>query len=112
MIKHYPDTPKVLKCLWDNHIDVSVASRTGEVDGAEQLINLFGWNKYFTNKQIYPGSKDTHINRQVHTVFIDFMYICFFYLLTIQLLLFDNCSIWFYQDKQSVQSRFGRYVIF
>lgn len=44
---------------------MSVASRTGEIDGAEQLVNLFGWNKYFTNKQIYPGSKDTHINRQV-----------------------------------------------
>jgi len=63
VIKHYPDSPKVLKYLWENNIGVSVASRTGEIDGAEQLVNLFGWNKYFTNKQIYPGSKDTHINR-------------------------------------------------
>lgn len=65
VIKHYPDTPKILKYLWDNNIGSSVASRTGETDGAEQLINLFGWNKYFQNKQIYPGSKDTHIKRQV-----------------------------------------------
>lgn len=75
VIKHYPDTPKVLKCLWENDIGISVASRTGEIDGAEQLVNLFGWNKYFTNKQIYPGSKDIHINRQVHIIFLYFMYI-------------------------------------
>lgn len=42
---------------------MSIASRTGEIDGAVQLIQLFGWNKYFQNKQIYPGSKDTHIKR-------------------------------------------------
>jgi len=59
-----------LKRLWENNIGISVASRTGEIDGAEQLINLFGWNKYFTNKQIYPGSKDTHINRQVHRTWV------------------------------------------
>lgn len=47
----------------ENKIGISVASRTGEIDGAEQLLNLFGWNKYFQNKQIYPGSKDTHFNR-------------------------------------------------
>lgn len=59
-----------MKRLWENNIGISVASRTGEIDGAEQLINLFGWNKYFTNKQIYPGSKDTHINRQVHCTWV------------------------------------------
>lgn len=42
---------------------MSVASRTSEVDGAEQLLKLFDWNKFFQNKQIYPGSKDTHIKR-------------------------------------------------
>ncbi|CAI6348495.1 unnamed protein product [Macrosiphum euphorbiae] len=63
VVKYYPDTPKVLKYLQDKNIGISVASRTGETDGAEQLIQLFGWNKYFENKQIYPGSKDTHINK-------------------------------------------------
>lgn len=65
IIKHYPETPKVLKYLKDNNIGISAASRTGEIEGAEQLLQLFGWNKYFQNKQIYPGSKDTHIMRQV-----------------------------------------------
>lgn len=63
VIKHYPDIPKILKYLQDKNIGISVASRTGETDGAEQLIQLFGWNKYFQNKQIYPGSKVKHINK-------------------------------------------------
>ncbi|XP_025202476.1 magnesium-dependent phosphatase 1-like [Melanaphis sacchari] len=62
-IKHYPDVPQILKFLQDKNIGISVASRTGEIDGAEQLIQLFGWDKYFQNKQIYPGSKVTHINK-------------------------------------------------
>ncbi|XP_060863222.1 magnesium-dependent phosphatase 1-like [Metopolophium dirhodum] len=63
VVQYYPDTPKVLKYLQEKNIGMSVASRTGETDGAEQLIQLFGWNKYFQNKQIYPGSKVTHINK-------------------------------------------------
>lgn len=40
---------------------MSAASRTGEMKAAHQLLDLFGWNKYFKSKQIYPGSKDMHI---------------------------------------------------
>lgn len=63
IIKYYPEAPKVLNYLMENKIGISAASRTGEIDGAEQLLSLFGWNKYFQNKQIYPGSKDTHFHR-------------------------------------------------
>ncbi|XP_050431803.1 magnesium-dependent phosphatase 1-like [Adelges cooleyi] len=63
LIKYYPESPKVLEFLSSHKIGISVASRTGEVDGAEQLIKLFGWNNYFQNKQIYPGSKDKHFKR-------------------------------------------------
>lgn len=65
IIKYYPEVPKVLEYLYKHKVSMSVASRTTELDGAEQLIELFGWNKYFQNKQIYSGSKITHINRQV-----------------------------------------------
>lgn len=63
IIDHYPETPTILKFLKNNNISISIASRTGETEGAEQLIQLFDWNKYFQNKQIYPGTKDTHIKR-------------------------------------------------
>lgn len=64
-ITYYPEAPKVLKYLQDNNIGISAASRTGEIQGAKQLLELFDWNKYFQNKQIYPGCKHTHFNRYV-----------------------------------------------
>jgi len=75
VIKYYPDTPTILKYLKENNIGISVASRTGEIDGAEQLIQLFGWNKYFQNKQIYPGSKDKHIKKisKTHSIELEDM---------------------------------------
>ncbi|BET02636.1 Hypothetical protein NTJ_15453 [Nesidiocoris tenuis] len=59
-IKFYPDTPKVLQTLSDLKIPIGVASRTSEIEGANQLIELFGWEKYFFQKEIYPGCKIAH----------------------------------------------------
>lgn len=39
---------------------LGVASRTSTIEGASQLISLFGWDKYFTYKQIFPGRKTAH----------------------------------------------------
>lgn len=74
IIKHYPEAPKVLKYLQENNVGISVASRTAEVAGAVQLIKLFGWSKYFQSKQIYPGRKNTHINRQVKHIVVVLYY--------------------------------------
>lgn len=59
-IKHYPEVPEILKFLKDEGIPVAAASRTSEIDGANQLLDLFGWDKYFKYKEIYPGSKLHH----------------------------------------------------
>ncbi|XP_048515281.1 magnesium-dependent phosphatase 1-like isoform X2 [Athalia rosae] len=63
MIKHYPEVPDVLKELYDQGYQLGVASRTSEIKGANELLRLFGWDKYFKYKEIYPGCKVTHFSK-------------------------------------------------
>lgn len=51
--------------LKEEGYELGIASRTGEIDGAKSLMNLFGWMPYFENKniQIFPGDKKTHFQK-------------------------------------------------
>lgn len=62
-VTHFPDVPDILERLTNAGIPIAAASRTGEIDGAEQLLELWGWNRYFSYKEIYPGCKVTHFNK-------------------------------------------------
>lgn len=62
-VRFYPEVPKVLDRLQRDGYELGVASRTGEIDGANQLLELFEWNRYFKYKEIYPGCKVTHFNQ-------------------------------------------------
>lgn len=61
----YPEVSEVLRHLQEEGYVLAVASRTGEVEGANQLLSLYGWDKHFTYKEIYPGSKIAHFERFV-----------------------------------------------
>ncbi|XP_015595849.1 magnesium-dependent phosphatase 1 [Cephus cinctus] len=63
VIKYYKEVPQVLKELYTEGYELGVASRTSEIRGAYQLLNLFGWDKYFKYKEIYPGCKVTHFSK-------------------------------------------------
>ncbi|XP_072350815.1 magnesium-dependent phosphatase 1-like [Scyliorhinus torazame] len=54
---------EVLQTLKRDNIQIAAASRTGEVTGANQLLDLFKVDAYFCQKEIYPGSKVTHFAR-------------------------------------------------
>lgn len=62
-VKYYSEVPKVLDSLQKDGYELAVASRTGETEGANQLLELFDWSRYFKYKEIYPGCKVTHFNQ-------------------------------------------------
>lgn len=62
-VPYFPEVPSVLEKLKSMNIDMAVASRTSEINGAYQLIDLFGWKKYFKYTEIYPGCKITHFEQ-------------------------------------------------
>lgn len=58
-MEYYPETLEVLE-HWSKKCDIAVASRTSYPQGAESLLNLFGFDKYIKYREIYPGCKQTH----------------------------------------------------
>ncbi|XP_059474565.1 magnesium-dependent phosphatase 1-like [Neocloeon triangulifer] len=77
-IEHFPEVPKILERLVSEGYQVAVASRTGEIKGAEQLLQLFDWNKYFSYKEIYPGCKKTHFSKFKKNSGFDYSEMLFF----------------------------------
>lgn len=59
----YQDVPAIMARLQGEGIHIAAASRTGEVAGANQLLDLFHLQHYFSIKEIYPGCKVTHFER-------------------------------------------------
>lgn len=77
-IRYYKEVPNILKRLSEEGYELGIASRTSEIEGAKQLLNLFDWNKYFQYKEIYPGSKVTHFSKIQKASGVDYKDMIFF----------------------------------
>lgn len=73
----YPESLAILE-HWSKKCDIAVASRTSYPQGAESLLNLFGFDKYIKYREIYPGCKNTHFARLHKDSAIDFSEMLFF----------------------------------
>ncbi|KAK2493822.1 hypothetical protein MC885_010505 [Smutsia gigantea] len=78
VVQLYPEVPQVLERLRGLKVPVAAASRTGEIEGASQLLELFDLAKYFVHWEIYPGSKVTHFERLQQKTRIFFSQMIFF----------------------------------
>ncbi|XP_059954192.1 magnesium-dependent phosphatase 1 [Mesoplodon densirostris] len=77
-VRLYPQVPEVLERLQGLGVPVAAASRTGEVEGANQLLELFDLVRYFVHREIYPGSKVTHFERLQQKTGVPFSQMIFF----------------------------------
>ncbi|XP_032679941.1 magnesium-dependent phosphatase 1-like [Odontomachus brunneus] len=77
-VKYFADVPDVLKRLYDEGYELGIASRTTEIEGAKQLLNLFGWEKYFKYIEIFPSSKKEHFSNIQKNSEIDYKDMLFF----------------------------------
>ncbi len=62
-IRLYEEVPAVLEQLSRKNKTLAIASRTLEPEYARELIDIFGIGKYFHIREIYPGSKITHLSQ-------------------------------------------------
>ncbi|XP_032963109.1 magnesium-dependent phosphatase 1 isoform X1 [Rhinolophus ferrumequinum] len=77
-IQLYPEVPEVLERFRSLGVPVAAASRTGEIKGAKQLLELFDLVRYFVHQEIYPGSKVTHFERLQQKTGVPFSQMIFF----------------------------------
>uniref|UniRef100_V9LFF5 Magnesium-dependent phosphatase 1 n=1 Tax=Callorhinchus milii TaxID=7868 RepID=V9LFF5_CALMI len=78
VISLYPDVLNILRDLKRDGFQLAAVSRTGEKQGANQLLSLFEMEQYFSYKQIYPGSKVTHFQRIRDSSGIKYQHMIFF----------------------------------
>lgn len=74
----YQEATEVLQMLKSKGILIAAASRTNKPEWAKQLLQLFDIEQYFDIKEIYSGSKISHLKRIQKQVGCPFNQMVFF----------------------------------
>lgn len=63
IFEFYPEASNILQKLSALGYEIGIASRTGSIEAARDLIDLFGWRKYINYCEIYPSCKVVHFTQ-------------------------------------------------
>lgn len=77
-VESYPQATHILQTLSSLGYKIGIASRTGAIKDARELINLFGWQQYINYQEIYPGCKVSHFTQLKNQSGIPFERMLFF----------------------------------
>ncbi|XP_074838440.1 magnesium-dependent phosphatase 1 isoform X1 [Carettochelys insculpta] len=77
-VRLYPEVLAVLERLQGLGVPMAAASRTGEIRGATQLLQLFGLRRFLSRAEIYPGGKSAHLRRLQQASGVPFSQMLFF----------------------------------
>ena len=74
----FPEVKEILTELKAQGYMIAVASRTNAPTVAKQLLHMFEIDHFFDAREIYPGSKLTHLNRIIKELHVEKNEIVFF----------------------------------
>lgn len=77
-IRLYTEVIEILETLQSRDYELALASRTEKPDWANELTRLLGVDLFVNYREIYPGSKITHLTRISETSGAAFSEIIFF----------------------------------
>lgn len=64
IIEPFKDVLAIFTIIQYNHMSIAIASNdTANPKHVNQLIKFFSWDKFFINKQIYPGPIKEHLKK-------------------------------------------------
>ena len=77
-IRLYDESLEILEWMQSCEMQIALASRTGEPSWANQLTRMLGIDPYINYREIYPGSKVSHLNNIRRDAAVDFSEMLFF----------------------------------
>lgn len=77
-IRLYTEVIEILETLQSRDYEIALASRTEKPEWANELVRLLGVDLFVNYREIYPGSKITHLTRISETSGAAFSEIIFF----------------------------------
>ncbi|KAL1457162.1 hypothetical protein WDU94_001822, partial [Cyamophila willieti] len=78
IVNRFDDVENILEFLKKQKVKTAVASRTTEIKGAHELMDLLGWDKLIDYREIFPSEKTAHFANLKKATGIEYKDMLFF----------------------------------